>query len=225
MADNTNTSKTKFLLMPVIIQTVLGLCLFLPAGSLHYWAGWTWWSVIFAMGIFITVYFTKSNPAFLARRNQSQKKDPQPGVMRILTLLFTLGFLFPGFDYRYHWSAVPAEVVIAANVIVLLGFLFIFLVFKENNYASSIIQVEQEQPVITTGPYAVVRHPMYTGILLISLFTPLALGSYWAFLFFVLAIPINVFRIRKEEALLQRDLPGYADYCRQTSYRLVPFIW
>jgi len=224
MGGNTNTSKKGFLL-PLIIATVLFLVLFLPAGSLRYWAGWIWWSVTFAMGIFITAYFMKKNPEFIARRSQHKEKEPQSGIMRILSLIFTLSFLIPGFDYRYHWSAVPVWIIIASNVMVVLGFVFIFLVFKENNYASAIIEVEEKQPVITTGPYSIVRHPMYFGILIISLFTPLALGSYWAFILFLSSIPTNIVRIKIEEKVLLRDLPGYKNYFLKTRYRLIPYIW
>ena len=119
----------------------------------------------------------------------------------------------------------PVWIVILASALVFLGYLFIFLVFKENSYASTVIQVEKEQPVITTGPYAVVRHPMYTGLLIIQLFTPLALGSYWALIFSLLFVPMIMFRIKKEEELLLRDLPGYADYANTIRYSLVPYVW
>jgi len=154
-----------------------------------------------------------------------KEKEPQPFIIRILSLLSMLTYLIPGFDYRFHWSAVPVGVVIAANAVVVIGYIFIFYVFKKNSYASTVIQVEEKQPVITTGPYAIVRHPMYTGLLLMFLFTPLALGSYWALIFSFLFIPTIIFRIRKEEEVLRRDLPGYADYCMKTRYRLIPVIW
>jgi protein-S-isoprenylcysteine O-methyltransferase Ste14 len=154
-----------------------------------------------------------------------KEKEPQPGIIRILSFLSLLIFITPGFDYRYHWSAVPVWVIIAANALVFLGYVFIFLVFKENSYASTIIQTEKEQKVITTGPYAIVRHPMYTGLLIMQLFTPLALGSYWALIFFLLFIPTIIFRIRKEEEVLLHILPGYTDYCIKTRYRLIPLVW
>jgi Putative protein-S-isoprenylcysteine methyltransferase len=161
----------------------------------------------------------------LSRRMKVKEKEPQPGTIRILSFLSMLAYLIPGIDYRYHWSAVPVWIVITANVLVFLGYVFIFLVFKENSYASTIIQVEREQQVIKTGPYAIVRHPMYTGLLIMQLFTPLALGSYWALLFSFLSIPTTIFRIRKEEEVLLRDLPGYKDYYIKTPFRLIPSIW
>jgi len=155
---------------------------------------------------------------------QVKEKEPQPGIIRILSFLSLLAFIIPGFDYRYQWSAVPVWVVITANVLVSLGYVLIFLVFKENSYASTVIQVDKDQEVIKTGPYAVVRHPMYTGLLIMMLFTPLALGSYWGLLFSCLFIPTVVFRIKKEEVLL-RDLSGYKDYYIETRFRLIPSIW
>lgn len=113
--------------------------------------------------------------------------------------LFLLGYLIPGHDFRFHWSAVPVWIVIASNAIVFLGYIFIIIVFKENSYASTVIQVENEQQVISTGPYAIVRHPMYLAMLMMSLFTPLALGSYWAIIPFLLTIPWTVIRIKIEE--------------------------
>ncbi|WP_416100994.1 methyltransferase family protein [Clostridium carboxidivorans] len=108
---------------------------------------------------------------------------------------------------------------------VLSGYIFIIFVFNENSYASTIIQVENKQQVISTGPYSIVRHPMYLGMLIMFLFTPLALGSYWAVIPFLLSVPMNVFRIKSEEEVLLRELPGYKDYCLKTHYRLIPLIW
>ena len=139
--------------------------------------------------------------------------------------LFFLCFIIPGLDFRFDWSTVPVWLVIAGNAIAFLGYILIFFVFKENSYASTIIQVEKEQPIITTGPYAIVRHPMYLGLLLIILFTPLALGSYWAIIPALLSIPMNVLRIKGEEEVLLRELTGYKEYCLKTRYRLIPLIW
>jgi protein-S-isoprenylcysteine O-methyltransferase Ste14 len=225
MGDNTNLSKFKAYLVPVIIMIVMALVLFLPAGSLKFWQAWILWSVISVLTLFITAYFLKKDSGLLSRRMKVKEKEPQPGIIRILSVLSLLIFIIPGFDYRYHWSILPVWTIIAANAMVLLGYLFIFLVFKENSYASTIIQTEKEQKVITTGPYAIVRHPMYTGLLIMQLFTPLALGSYWALIFSFLFIPTIIFRIRKEEEVLLRDLPGYKDYFNKTRYRLIPLVW
>jgi Putative protein-S-isoprenylcysteine methyltransferase len=225
MEDKAKLSKSKAFIVPAIIATVMALVLFLPAGSLRYRAGWLWWSVTSAMIVFTTIYFLKKDPGLLARRMKVKEKEPQPVFVRVLSILLMLSFLIPGFDYRLHWSAVPGWIIIIANTAVFLGFAFIFLVFKENSYASTIVQVEKEQKVITSGPYAIVRHPMYAALLLINLFTPLALGSYWMFIYFFISISLNLSRIKKEEAMLLRELPGYAEYCKKTRYRLIPLIW
>lgn len=225
MEDRIKSPGAKIFLVPAVIMIGLGLVLFLPAGSFRYWEAWVYWSGFSALTWFITAYFFEKDPGFLSRRTQFKEKEPPPVAIRILSSLSMLSYLIPGFDYRYHWSAVPVWMVITANAVVLAGYVFIFFVFRENRYAATIIQVEKEQQVIATGPYAVVRHPMYTGLLLMQLFIPLALGSYWALILAVLFIPANLFRIEKEEKVLLRDLPGYADYCLKTPYRLLPSIW
>ncbi|WP_054693352.1 methyltransferase family protein [Syntrophomonas palmitatica] len=225
MADNEQVSLSKAYLVPLIIMIGLGLVLFLPAGSLRFWQGWIWWSIFAVLTLFVAAYFLKKDPGLLSRRMNIKEKEPQPVIIKFISLLAMLTYLIPGFDFRFHWSAVPVWLVIAANILVFLGYVLIIAVFKENSYASTIIQVEHEQPVITTGPYAIVRHPMYLGLLIMELSTPLALGSYWALIFACLFIPVNIFRIIKEERLLAQDLPGYKDYLRKTPYRLIPLIW
>ena len=224
MEGNTKLSKLKAYLVPIIIMIVMGVVLFLPAGSLRYWEAWIFWSGVSALTLFITIYFLKKNPELLSRRMRYKEKETTRKPPAFLNLYF-LCYLIPGLDFRFHWSTVPVRIVIASNAIVFLGYIFIILVFKENSYASTVIQVEKEQQVITTGPYAIVRHPMYMGLLLMQMFTPLALGSYWAIIPSLLCIPMNVFRIIGEEEVLLRDLTGYKDYCLKTRYRLIPLIW
>lgn len=225
MQENNQISKSKAYVVPITIMIVMGLVLFLPAGSFKFWEAWIWWTIISSMTLLITAYFLKKDPGLLSRRMKVKETEPQPGILRILSLLSMLTYLVPGFDYRYHWSTAPVWIIIAANVLVFGGYIIIFLVFKENSYASTVIQVDKEQQVIKTGPYAIVRHPMYTGLLLMQLFTPLALGSYWALIFALFFIPTLIFRIKKEEEVLLRDLPGYKDYYTKTPFRLIPSIW
>jgi len=225
MGNNNNLPASKAYSVPVIIMILAGLVLFLSAGSLKFWQGWVWLAIISAMTLFITAFFIKRNPGLLNRRMKVKEKEPQPGIVKILSFLSLLIYVVPGFDYRHQWSAVPVWLVISANALVLLGYVLIFIAFKENSYASPVIQVEQDQQVIQTGPYAVVRHPMYTGLLLMQLCTPLALGSYWALISAVLFIPVIIFRIKKEEEVMLRDLPAYKDYLNKTRYRLIPGIW
>lgn len=226
MEGNMKESKLKAYLGPIIMLLVLGIILFATAGSFRFWEAWIFWLQISALTMFTTVYLLKKDSALLSRRWETQEKETTQKLPGILAVLNFSGYFIPGLDFRFHWSAVPFWMVIAANVIVFLGYTFIILVFKENSYASAAIQVEEKQPVITTGPYAIVRHPMYTGMLLWQLFMPLALGSYWAFIpSIIFFIPFLILRIKGEEELLLRDLPGYKEYCQKTRYRLIPPIW
>jgi protein-S-isoprenylcysteine O-methyltransferase Ste14 len=205
---------------------VLALILFLTAGSLYYWQAWVYLGVLFIPLVYVVNYFLKRDPAFLERRMRVQEKErSQKRIQTFGSILFFLGFLIPGLDYRYGWSIVPIPLVLAADAVVFLGYFFIFLVFRENSYASRIVEVEAGQRVITTGPYTLIRHPMYLGVILMFLATPLALGSWWSLPVFLL-LPISlVFRIRNEEELLVRELPGYAEYCEKVRYRLIPLVW
>jgi protein-S-isoprenylcysteine O-methyltransferase Ste14 len=224
MEENTKLSGQKAFITPVIILIVLGAVLFAPAGSLRFWQAWTYWTGFSVLTLFITIYFFKKSPDLLARRMKYKEKETTKKPPVILNL-FLLCYVIPGLDFRFHWSTVPVRLVLAANAVVFLGYIFIVLVFRENSYASTIIQVEKKQRVITTGPYTIVRHPMYMGLSLMILSTPLALGSYWAIIPAILIIPINVFRVIGEEEVLLRDLTGYKDYCSKTRYRLIPYIW
>ena len=212
----------RFIMAPIF----LGLMLFLPAGSLDFWQAWIYCGVLIIPVSFVVFYFLKYDPELLERRmRMKEKEEKQKTIVKLGIIIFFIGFIIPGLDYRYHWSNVPVYLVIAANAFVLAGYIFIFLVLRENSYASRIIEVEKGQHVITTGPYAIVRHPMYLGVLVMYLFTPLALGSYWAIIFFLPLIPLLVSRLLNEEELLLRELPGYGEYCQKMKYHLIPFIW
>jgi protein-S-isoprenylcysteine O-methyltransferase Ste14 len=224
MEGNTKLSKKKAYLVPIIIMIVMGVVLFIPAGSLRFWQAWIFWLGFSLLTFFIAAYFLKKSPELLSRRMKYSEKETTRKAPAILNLFF-VGYLIPGLDFRFHWSNVPIWIIIASNAIVFLGYIFIIFVFKENSYASSVIQVEKEQQVITTGPYSIVHHPMYLGLLLMLLFTPLALGSYWAIIPFLLSIPMNIFRIKNEEEVLLGELQGYKEYCSKTRYRLIPLIW
>jgi protein-S-isoprenylcysteine O-methyltransferase Ste14 len=205
---------------------VVALMLFIPAGSLDYWQAWVYLGVLFAPLVFVVNYFLKRDPGFLERRMRVREKEPSQHKIQVLGgILFFLGFLIPGLDYRFGWSSVPVPIVLTADAFVFLGYLFIFVVFRENSYASRIVEVEAGQRVITSGPYALVRHPMYLGFIVMFLATPPALGSLWGLPVFLLTPVFLVFRIRNEEEVLARDLPGYAEYSQKVKYRLIPLVW
>ena len=205
---------------------VVGIVLFVPAGTLDYWQAWAYMAILFVPASFVVMYFLKKDPEFLERRLRTKEKEARQGaIIAMATVVFIIGFLIPGLDYRFGWSEIPLEIVLAADVFVFLGYGLIFLVFKENSYAGRTVQVDKGQKVISTGPYSFVRHPMYVGTLIMYLATPIALGSYIAAPLFLLLIPAIVLRILNEEEVLRRDLPGYKEYCKKTRYRLVPFIW
>jgi len=200
--------------------------LFLPAGSLKYWQGWVFCAVIFLPALFVTVYFLKRSPEFIERRMKFKEKEMrQKAFIKIASIIFFLGFLIPGFDYRFGWSAVPFWLALKSDAVILAGYFLMFLSFKENIFAGRTVEVFEGQKVIDTGPYAVVRHPMYAGILPLFLFIPTALGSYWALIPFIPVCVIIILRILNEEEVLKRDLPGYKAYCEKVRYRLVPFVW
>ena len=176
--------------------------------------------------MFIALYFWRRDPGLLKRRIEFREKEAeQKTIMKIVHLLCLVGLVLAGFDYRYGWSRIPLWFVILSAVLVFLGYLLIFFVFKENSWASRTVEVERKQKVITTGPYSVIRHPMYAGMILMFLFMPLALGSYWALLFFVPIIALIILRTVDEEEFLLRDLKGYREYYQKVKYRLLPGIW
>jgi len=199
----------------------------LTAGSLKYWQAWLFCVVIFAPVFFVVSYFLKRSPEFLERRMKFKEKEiEQKKIIKISNLAFFIGILIPGFDYRFGWSVVPVWLVLISDVIILAGYFLVFLVFKENVFAGRTIEIFKGQKVINTGPYAVIRHPMYAGVIPMYLFMPLALGSFWAVIPFIpVVFIIIVLRILNEEEVLKRDLPGYVGYCKKVRYRLIPFVW
>ena len=171
-------------------------------------------------------YLLTHEPDLIERRLRWREKESQQRRIIAISLIpFLLAYLLPGLDHRFGWSDVPSAVVLGADALVLLGYLLIVLVFRENRYASRSVEVVEGQEVIVTGPYAVVRHPMYVGTLLMYLLSPVALGSYWAALFALPLLWVIRARIRNEEEVLLRDLPGYGAYMERVRYRLIPRLW
>jgi len=205
---------------------IMAAAFFLPAGTLDYWQAWVYMGLLLLPMFLVVTYFLKKDPELLERRMRTKEKEPeQKTIIRLSALLFLAIYLLPGFDRRFGWSSVPLIAVIAADLIVLAAYWRFFRVMRENRYLSRVVEVEQKQKVIDTGPYALVRHPMYAAIIPLYLFTPLALGSFWAMIpaaFFPL---ILIARIFNEEKVLSRELAGYRKYARRVKFRLIPGVW
>ena len=205
---------------------LLPLLLVAPAGTVAFWEAWAYLAVILIPLTLTMAYLLSHDPELLERRMRAREKDPaQRRIVALAGVLFLALLLIPAVDRRLGWSRVPQTAVIAADLVVLLGFALFIRVLRENRSASRVIEVEAGQRVVATGPYAIVRHPMYAAIAMISLATPVALGSWWAFIPALLLVAVLAARIRNEERVLAAELAGYGGYMRTTVYRLVPGVW
>jgi len=208
---------------------ILLACLFIPAGTLSYWQAWVFLAVFAVSSQALGIYFLAHDRKLVERRMKIGPVAEQRPAQKIISALFMLGFVgflvLPAFDHRFGWSPVAPVLSIFANAIIVLSFVLFFLVMQSNSYAASTIQVEEGQPVVSTGPYAYVRHPMYSGALLLLAAMPLALGSWLSVLLLVPFFPVLAWRILDEEDFLRKNLPGYAEYMRRVQYRLVPQVW
>lgn len=213
----------------VFLATVVWLALFVSAGNLIYWQGWLYWIVFFTNVTAISIYFIKKDPNLISSRVKvgptAETKPSQKISQAFAAVFFVLLLLIPPLDFRFGWSNVPLFLVLLSDVFVTVGFAVVFLVFRQNTFASAIIEVKAEQKVISTGIYGVVRHPMYSGALLLLFFTPLALGSFWGLLAFFPMLAAICFRLSDEEKTLSINLKGYEEYCKKTRYRLIPYVW
>jgi len=203
--------------------------LFIPAWTLDYWQAWMSLAVFFLPALAITIYLMKNDPQLLARRvyagPTAEKETSQKIIQCITSLGFMVMLVVPALDHRFHWSCVSFYGVVAGDVLVALGFLIIFFVYKENTFTSATIEIYPGQKVISTGLYALVRHPMYMGGLFLFVGISLSLGSRWGLFGYLLIMPAVVWRIYDEEKFLTKNLPGYAEYKNNVKYRLIPFVW
>jgi protein-S-isoprenylcysteine O-methyltransferase Ste14 len=205
---------------------LLCVLLFVPAGTIDYWQGWAYLAVLFAPMLLFFGYLIAYDPALLDRRLRAREPLREQRIIQFVgALCYFAAFIVPALDRRFGWSGVQKSIVIAADIVCLAGYALFIRVLRENTYASRVIEVTGNQRVISTGPYAVVRHPMYVAVLMMFLVTPVALGSWWGVLAMVPEIGVIVARIRHEESVLSRDLPGYVEYLERTRYRLIPGIW
>jgi protein-S-isoprenylcysteine O-methyltransferase Ste14 len=223
--------KSRLMVQGAFVFFVVVALLFVPAGTLDFWEAWVFLAIFFIPMIIFSIYYYQHDRALVERRMQNREKvTEQKWIMRFAFLFFLLGLLVPGLDHRFGWTrrwigGVPLWVEIAAQALTLTGYLGTMWVIDVNRFAARTVQVERDQRVISSGPYGVVRHPMYSFALVMWLATATALGSYVALPFFALLIPVIVLRLLNEEKVLRRELPGYAEYCERTRYRLAPYIW
>ncbi len=224
-----NNLNTKAWFWLVFLAIAMGLLLFLPAGTAQYWQAWGYLAVFFGASGLITLYLMRKDPALLERRLRGGPTAEQKKTQKTIMLFVSIGFIallvVPAFDHRFAWSRVPLYLVIAGDLLTGLGFYLTFLAYRANTFAFATIQVAADQKVISTGPYAVVRHPMYAGGSLYLLGTPLALGSYWGLLPLAVMMPFLIWRLFDEECFLAKELPGYTEYCARVRWRLIPRVF
>jgi protein-S-isoprenylcysteine O-methyltransferase Ste14 len=211
------------------LQLLIALLLFSSAGSLSFWQGWVYWVAFSACVSAITVYFLRNEPRLiqgrLAAGPRAEQRNNQKIIQAVAALLFLALLVVPGLDYRFHWSRLPATVVVLGDALLMLSFLLTFFAFRENRFAAATVRVEAQQRVISTGPYRHVRHPMYLAALMLFIATPIALASAWGLLVTVPFIGLLVARLRDEELYLSSYLCGYDEYRQQVHYRLIPLLW
>ena len=205
---------------------LVGALIFLPAGTLSYTYGWLLMGLLFGPMLIAGFVMLAKSPEFLKKRlDAKEKQGKQKGVVALSGLMFIAGFVVAGLDYRFGWSAMPGWVVVTAAVLFLVAYGLYAEVMRENAYLSRTIKVEEGQTVVDTGLYGVVRHPMYAVTILLFLMIPLVLGSWYALIVFAFYPAIIIVRLKDEEALLTRELPGYAEYKQKVKYRIIPFVW
>lgn len=205
---------------------LVGLLLFLPAGTVCYPYGWLLVGLLFGPMLIAGLVMLYKAPDFLRKRlDAKEKQAAQKGVLAFSGLMFIAGFVVAGLDFRFGWSHMPAWVTVVASVLFLAAYALYAEVMRENAYLSRTVKVEQGQTVVDTGLYGIVRHPMYMTTLLLFLAIPLVLGSWYALISFAFYPAIIIVRLKDEEDLLTRELPGYEAYKKKVKYRLIPFVW
>ena len=208
---------------------LLAIALFAPAWTLRFWQALLYLFLFASSSAAITIYLWKRDRALLSRRVRAGPIAEKSRIQKIIQLFASLGFLaslvVPSLDHRFSWSHVPLWLVLTGDLLVVFGFYTVFKVFCVNTFTAATVEVTEQQTVISTGPYAFVRHPMYLGALIMLFGTPLALASWWGLVPFVLMVAVIVVRLLDEEKLLLANLPGYAEYVARVKYRLMPPVW
>jgi protein-S-isoprenylcysteine O-methyltransferase Ste14 len=213
----------------LILFVVLAGLIFASVGTLHYWQGWTFLLVYFAASLAITLNLMWRDPALLARRMSggpwAEKEPAQRWIMVITSVGFIALIVIPSLDRRFGWSDMPPFITLIGDVLILLGFAGVHLVFRENSFTSATIELASDQRVISSGPYAVIRHPMYAAALLLLIGIPIALGSWWGLPVIAVILPALIWRLLDEERFLAVNLAGYREYQDKVRYRLLPLVW
>jgi protein-S-isoprenylcysteine O-methyltransferase Ste14 len=219
----------KLLASLVALILVFGALIFAAAGTLDFWQAWLFLACYFAASLVVCLWLSRNDPALLQRRMKggpfAEGEQNQKIIMSITSLGFVALLVVPGVDHRFGWSHMPGTIAVLGDLLLLAGWFGILGVFRANTYAAATIQVASGQRVISTGPYAIVRHPMYATAVLMLLGIPLALGSWWGVLVLIALLPALAWRLIDEERVLLRDLDGYDKYRRRVRYRLVPYLW
>lgn len=222
---------TKELFIQAILKFTLGalcvgLLIFVPAGTIAFWNGWLFMSILFVPMFFAGIVMMIKNPELLEKRlNAKEKQREQSMVIRFSGIMFFVGFIIAGLNYRFDWNMLPTSVSIGAAIVFLFAYLLYAEVLRENTYLSRTIEVQENQKVIDTGLYGIVRHPMYSVTLLLFLAMPFVLGSLFSFVIFLSYPFIIAKRIKNEEMVLENELEGYCEYQKKVKYKLIPFIW
>jgi protein-S-isoprenylcysteine O-methyltransferase Ste14 len=208
---------------------IMAAALFLPAWSIQYWQAW-FFLAVFSVSVFlITIYLIKKDPKLLERRvaggPSAEKEKTQKIIQSLASVAFIAVLVIPALDHRFAWSSLPFYIIVAGDIFVASGLFIVFLVFKENSFTSATIEALNGQTIVSTGPYAVVRHPMYSGAVIMLAGIPLALGSWWGLLAVVPMVAVIVLRLVDEEKFMAKNFDDYLPYTKKTRYRLVPFIW
>ena len=221
----------KKLFIQAIIKYILGVVsigalLFIPACSFEYWNGWLFMGLLFIPMFIAGIILMIKNPELLRKRlNAKEKENEQKEVILFSGLMFLSGFIIAGLNYKYNWIEVPNIVVIISSILFIIAYILYAEVLRENTYLSRTIEVQENQKVVDTGMYGIVRHPMYAVTILLFLTMPLILGSIISFIIFLIYPSIIGKRIKNEEEVLEKDLKGYTEYKKKVKYKLIPFIW
>ena len=220
---------TKTVLGFLNLAILMAAALFLPAWTFDYWQAWVFLGIFLLSSALITNYLWRNDPKLLERRVKagptSEKEITQKFIQTLASIAFLGILIVPSLDHKFRWSVLTPPIVPIGDILIVIGFYVVFLVFRTNTFSSATIEVAEKQRVISSGPYSIVRHPMYAGALLLLLGTPLALASWFGLLMFFPMMLVIVIRLLDEEKFLRKELSGYSDYCSNIRYRLIPFIW